>query len=99
MYQRLTAGKANKHYVLFICLFYFFLLKNWVEQSIPVVGYGDELFSLIAVIIFFMDLYRQQFRLRIRRGGVRQISNNISIIRDDSKSYTYVSRFSNSSIT
>ena len=61
--------KINKQYLIFLLLFYFFILKDWLEQYWSFVGYGDEIIAAIAIPIFIIKLCRNQFLLKINRGG------------------------------
>lgn len=61
--------KGNRRYYLFVILLYFFILKDWLEQSVSVIGYFDELFALLAVPYFISQLLKDKFRLKIKRGG------------------------------
>lgn len=60
--------RRDKRYYLFILLLYFFILKDWLEQNVSVIGYFDELFALLAVPYFVSQLQKDKFRLKIKRG-------------------------------
>ena len=61
--------RINKQYLIFLMLFYFFIAKDWLEQYWSVVGYGDEIIALLAIPIFVIKLCRNQFLVKIYRGG------------------------------
>lgn len=61
--------KIHYQYLIFVCLFYFFLIKDWLEQNISFVNYSDEVIALLAFPIFFFELKKNQFKLKIKRGG------------------------------
>lgn len=63
-----TIRRGNKRYYLFVFLLYFFILKDWLEQKVSVIGYFDELFALLAVPYFVSQLQKDKFRLKIKRG-------------------------------
>ena len=69
----ITKSKPAKRYAIFICLVYIFVFKDWLEQYIPIVGYTDELFSVLSIPVFAFELKKNQFKLKIQkctRGGV-----------------------------
>lgn len=68
--MRTASLKYNRNYLIFIVFFYFFLFRNWLEQSISFVGYGDELFALLAVPIFINQLYKNGFKLKSKQEGI-----------------------------
>lgn len=61
--------KGNRRYYLFVILLYFFILKDWLEQNISFLGYFDEFFALLAVPYFVSQLQKDNFKLKIKRGG------------------------------
>lgn len=61
--------RINKEYLIFLMLFYFFLARDWLEQYWSVVAYGDELIALLAIPISLIKLSRNQFLVKIHRGG------------------------------
>ena len=62
--------RINKRYALFICIFYFFVLRDWLEQIIPFTRYFDEILALLSIPLFILDLKRNLFKIKIKRGGV-----------------------------
>lgn len=65
--------KINKQYLIFLLLFYFFLIQNWLEQYWVFISYGDEIVVLLAIPIFLIKLRKNHFLLRIRGGYGRCI--------------------------
>ena len=61
--------KGNRRYYLFVILLYFFILKDWLEQNISFLGYFDEFFALLAVPYFVSQFQKDNFKLKIKRGG------------------------------
>lgn len=61
--------KYSKQYLFFVVLFYFFIFKDPLESIIPLIGYFDELIALCALPIFFINLEKNNFTLKIHRLG------------------------------
>lgn len=61
--------EGNLQYLIFVCLFYFYIMRDWLERKIPAAGYGDEVIALLAIPIFFYELKKNRFDLVIRREG------------------------------
>ena len=47
----------TKQYIFFILFLYFFLLKDWLEHTVPIFSFVDELIALLAIPIFFYNLF------------------------------------------
>lgn len=61
--------RGYRAYLLFTVLFYFFLLKDWLEQVVAPVKYSDEILALMAIPIFILRLQQNGFTLKLKRGG------------------------------
>ena len=63
----ITKSKPTKRCVIFICLVYIFVFKDWIEQYIPIVGYMDELFAVLSISFFVFELKENQFKLKMQK--------------------------------
>lgn len=59
--------KINKQLLFFLLFFYFFLFYEPLTKYIGILKYGDELAALIAIPIFFLQLNKNRYNLRMSR--------------------------------
>lgn len=56
-------------YGIFLLFFYFFLLKDYVENVFGFIKYVDEIIALIAIPLFVLKISKNNYRLKILKGG------------------------------
>lgn len=69
--------KIKKQLLLFLLFFYFFLFRDFLERTISIFQYVDELTALTAIPIFFLRLKQTKFKLKlskVRAGCARYIT-------------------------
>ena len=60
----------TKEYFLSILLFFSFVFKDLIEQSVSFIGYADEMIAFLAIQIFLLELRKNNYLLKIKRGGI-----------------------------
>ena len=62
--------KSEFNYILFVFCIYFFIFKDAFVNSIPFLGYADELFALMAIPCFVLNLSKNNFKIKIKENKI-----------------------------
>ena len=56
-----------QEYYLFIVVFYIWILRDMLERFIPSIKYLDELYALLAVAVFMIELRKNRGRIKLQK--------------------------------
>lgn len=63
-------SKVNIRYVIFVFIIYIFIFSDLLSKYVPLIGYMDEIFALVAVPIFIYQLAINKYKIYKRKDNL-----------------------------